>query len=192
MITTAELMWTAGFLEGEGSFHQRYSGVTATQVQRQPLERLQAAFGGSIYCKNRPDKDPIHTWFLASAAAAALMMTIYREMSPRRKVQIQRSLGAWKQQGIRGIISSQQRELISKALRGRPKSLDHRAKLSLAQRARFAAARGTHCPNGHPWSEAYVTKRGEFRCRPCRQERRRKARPARNACYLSSDLPVQA
>lgn len=51
-----DLAWAAGFLEGEGSFCIRSNGrwfLGAGQVDREPLERLQALFGGNIYKRER-------------------------------------------------------------------------------------------------------------------------------------------
>lgn len=48
-ISLVQLGWAAGFLEGEGSFTNGGSPcVSAGQVQREPLERLSALFGGRI------------------------------------------------------------------------------------------------------------------------------------------------
>ncbi len=63
MATACELAWAAGFLDGEGSFclsrtpragssRGRFSylvAVSATQVNRLPLDVLRSLFGGSIY-----------------------------------------------------------------------------------------------------------------------------------------------
>lgn len=45
-VSTLQLAWAAGFIEGEGSFSNT---VTAAQVQKEPIERLHALFGGRIY-----------------------------------------------------------------------------------------------------------------------------------------------
>jgi len=52
MIRTLDIAWVAGFLEGEGNFHAdelRSVSISASQVQRAPLERLQALFGVAFY-----------------------------------------------------------------------------------------------------------------------------------------------
>ena len=126
MLTTATLAWTAGFLEGEGSFsfHQirtRKAGasprVSAYQVQREPLDRIRLAFGGNIYWRPTRGAQGIHMWELNGPLAIGLMMTLYALMSPRRREQISTTIAAW---------------------RSRPgKGIHHRAK--------------THCPKGHPY-----------------------------------------
>ena len=66
-ISREELAWAAGFVEGEGSFScgnpssgksHGYLRIDVSQVDRVPLERLQAMFGGSIYYRERP-KSPL-------------------------------------------------------------------------------------------------------------------------------------
>jgi hypothetical protein len=97
--TTADLHWAAGFLEGEGFFGKASSGkghrVVARQVQREPLERLLAFFGGSI-CLVKPAsmKRPIYDWTTSGARARGIMMTLFVLMSPRRKQQIRDALRA--------------------------------------------------------------------------------------------------
>jgi len=99
-LTTADLHWTAGFLEGEGSFGRGGSGLTmqASQVQKEPLEKLHRLFGGDLHLQK--DKRHNHSdcwyWTLSSRAAAATMMTLYTLMSIRRKQQIEQRLSSWK------------------------------------------------------------------------------------------------
>lgn len=66
MVSTLDICWVAGFLEGEGSFQNVRSPIVAVaQVQREPLERLQRLFGGKILYsipKNKPNSQPIHNW----------------------------------------------------------------------------------------------------------------------------------
>lgn len=95
-----ELYWAAGFLEGEGSFmNQRHQVcVAAVQVQRQPLERLQALFGGKIYeCapRNRLHQS-YFKWNTQGRRGAGIAMTLLSLMSPRRMEQIQKALAHWK------------------------------------------------------------------------------------------------
>lgn len=99
--TPRMLEWAAGFLEGEGSFHfskYKHLSVSAAQVQKEPLERLQAMFGGSIYGKQ--PKNPNHSyfwkWSTIGSRAAGICMTLYSLMSPKRKGQIKETLEGWK------------------------------------------------------------------------------------------------
>ena len=96
-VTTTDIAWVAGFLEGEGSFIPRNKGgaqVTACQVQREPLERLAKILGGRVIGRHRTRaRNLIHDWRISSDRARGVMSTIYSLMSPRRKRQIRRALG---------------------------------------------------------------------------------------------------
>ena len=104
MIAIRDLEWAAGFLEGEGSFSGgRWIRIGAAQVQKWPLERLQRLFGGSIvphHVKSTGKQQPCNQWRLTGHQAAAVMMTLFSLLSPRRKEQIVATLTQWKMQGI--------------------------------------------------------------------------------------------
>lgn len=93
-----KIEWTAGFLEGEGSFLESGARILAAQVQREPLERLQKYFGGGICLrtKQKGTHSPCFLWHLAGSKAVGLSMTIHSLMSPRRKGQIERMLKTWR------------------------------------------------------------------------------------------------
>jgi len=59
-VSTIDLHWAAGFLDGDGSFHVSNAGfkpvVQATQKDTWALEKLQKLFGGAIYHHNRRPK----------------------------------------------------------------------------------------------------------------------------------------
>lgn len=98
-IDTRTLEWVAGFLEGEGSFTLHSSlQVSAAQVQLWPLQKLQRIFGGKIFTNKakRADQEPCSQWYLYGSRAAAVMMTVYVLMSPRRQAQIEAALAKWK------------------------------------------------------------------------------------------------
>lgn len=95
--TVRDLAWAAGFLEGEGHFRktENTQQVQATQVQREPLTRLQRIFGGKIvrqHKKLRPNQNQCWEWKVCGARARGVMLTMLVFMSPRRKRQIVRSL----------------------------------------------------------------------------------------------------
>lgn len=157
MVTTLELSWTAGFLEGEGIFwfgKEKASEITlaATQVQKEPLERLMKYFGGAYYYWT-PNKErqkgwsPTWRWHINGFAAASVMMTLYVLMSPRRQEQIAAAITHWK----------------SAKPHRRPKN-------------------SPYCLSGHLLSEIGVTSQGE--CMACRRAsknaayKRRKQREA--------------
>jgi hypothetical protein len=92
-----DLAWIAGFLEGEGSFQKNYGSgeVSTSQVQKEPLERLQCFLGGSISNGRRTSRSALvsYAWVTSGPCARGIMMTLYDFMSPRRKEQIRYSLG---------------------------------------------------------------------------------------------------
>lgn len=102
-----DIFWTAGFLEGEGSFtlcgiNPR---VSATQVELDPLEKLIGLYGGKVYPKKISGfgKKPVSSWVLQGQDAVGLMMTIYPLMCTRRQEQISYVLKSWKSRGaLRG------------------------------------------------------------------------------------------
>lgn len=104
MLTTNDLYWIAGFLEGEGCFsYRRQMRVFASQVQREPLEKLQSLLGGGIYLNRNPQgfgHQPIYQWNLGGPSAAGLIMTIYELLSTRRKYQALSTLSLWKSRPV--------------------------------------------------------------------------------------------
>jgi hypothetical protein len=101
VIVLLDIAWTAGFFEGEGcvSAAPHKISVRVSQVQREPLERLQAMFGGKIYRFEQVDRGVLrhyHRWDLNSGDAVGFMMTIYRFMSPKRKQQMRTTLTNWR------------------------------------------------------------------------------------------------
>ena len=106
-VTLRDLEWAAGFLEGEGSFlcgkTKSQIQVTAAQVQRWPLEKIQNMFGGGISLneETRKNRQPCHHWHTTDARAAGICMTLYPLMSPRRQKQIVAALDRWKAKPFR-------------------------------------------------------------------------------------------
>lgn len=100
MLSMINLAWAAGFLEGEGSFVGCMSGgqftVSAVQIQREPLERLQVMFGGALkpYVNNRGTL--YHRWTVNGAHSIGIAFTLYTFMSPRRREQIRHMVAKWK------------------------------------------------------------------------------------------------
>jgi hypothetical protein len=96
-ISLHQLYWAAGFLEGEGWFGEgRSPKVGAGQKQREPLDRLHRLFGGRITYRKIGWKNGIHWWVLDAYRSPGVMMTLYSLMSPRRQLQIKKSIDGWK------------------------------------------------------------------------------------------------
>jgi hypothetical protein len=92
--------WTAGFLEGEGSFFLNRKKnsrpqvvVKATQIEPECLLRLQKLYGGSVVWDRRRrasarSSKPLREWRLTGAKAYSLMQALYPLMSEKRRGQI--------------------------------------------------------------------------------------------------------
>lgn len=89
--TLADLAWAAGFMEGEASFSK--GRIHVNQVNREPLHRLLAIFGGSFTkTRQRGNCKPISEWRASGARARGIAMTLYPFMSERRRGQIRAGL----------------------------------------------------------------------------------------------------
>lgn len=103
-LVRSDFAWAAGFLEGEGSFtYQASLAVSASQVQRWPLERMASLFGGRISTNGRvtqPQRQLCFVWYLHGHRAAGLMMTLFLLLSPRRRDQIRRALTIWRSKAV--------------------------------------------------------------------------------------------
>jgi hypothetical protein len=100
----ARLMWTAGFLEGEGCFSNAndygVARISVAQVQLIPLTWLQSWWGGT----SRQDTKKLMPsqrnlpwrWAVYGIQAAGLMMTLYPLLSPKRQEQVRTVLIKWR------------------------------------------------------------------------------------------------
>lgn len=94
-------------MEGEGCFgyYNGSAGVSASQVQREPLERIKKLFGGVIRVPKKPgraNERPCLKWSLNGKWAAGVAMTLYPLMSTARKLQIKKLLDGFKKQMLPG------------------------------------------------------------------------------------------
>lgn len=98
--STVALSWIAGFLEGEGSFVGCESGgqitVSAVQLQREPLDRVQIALGGTIRPYVNKRGTLVYRWTINGSHAIGVAFTLYTFMSPRRREQIRKMVAIWK------------------------------------------------------------------------------------------------
>jgi len=95
--TNRDIVWAAGFYEGEGYVTSRLQ-ARISQVNPWPLERMRALFGGSVYTythPSRPNEQPCTVWALSGSRARGFLMTIYSLLSPRRQAQIKAELAKW-------------------------------------------------------------------------------------------------
>ena len=98
-MTSKELYWAAGFLEGEGCFATYgSSSVSAAQVNKSPLVSLQALFGGGItHRKTYQSKHrPSFQWYANGPRAVGIMLTLYTLLTTTRQKQIIKAIYKWK------------------------------------------------------------------------------------------------
>jgi|SRR5579872_2648762 len=98
MVSSLDVAWAAGFLEGEGTFRftkSRSVCVSAPQKGTECLLRLQKLFGGSIYGPYT-ETHRIPQWQLTGNKAVGVMMTVYSFMSEKRKGEIKKAINIWK------------------------------------------------------------------------------------------------
>jgi hypothetical protein len=108
MLDLKELYWAAGFVEGEGTFGAGRNSTGTwlhfdiSQVELEPLLRLQKCLGGRIYgpYRKHPQRKPIYQMSIAPAAGA--MMTLWPLMSKKRKDQIASALKKWRNVPVEG------------------------------------------------------------------------------------------
>ncbi len=127
-----EVIWAAGFWEGEGSLTAR--GVNATQNDAWPLERLQRNFGGSIGPRksnpDRPNQKQGWQWWICGESARLFIEMIRPYLSPRRNTQIDRVfITEDKRQRRRASIIIARRELTEHRQRSDNGQFNH-AKIS--------------------------------------------------------------
>lgn len=94
-----DILWVAGFLEGEGCFGMnsptaRCATISAAQVDKEPLARLRTFLGGSIRSKNGRGKNHSdhYVWQISGKRARGVMMTLYSLLSTRRKEAVRKAL----------------------------------------------------------------------------------------------------
>ena len=105
VISAADIGWVAGFLEGEGWFGlaRGTAQIRATQVQKQPLERLRGLVGGSLYLRrHKPPRSDAWEWGLCGKGAIGLLMTIWWAMSPKRRERMSQIIDFWESGPGRG------------------------------------------------------------------------------------------
>lgn len=101
-ISTFDIHWAAGFLEGEGWFGTANKGrtprIVCVQVEKEPMEKLVRLFGGRLYVRpaRGENQQPVWSWEFTGGLAAGVMMTLYGLLSSKRQRQIDEALAVWK------------------------------------------------------------------------------------------------
>lgn len=102
--SVADLAWAAGFIEGEGTFsplqvtlrngeRRSYARIIAYQNNPEPLEKLQAMFGGVIRrFERKRATEKAGTWAVNGSRARGVMFTLYTFLSAKRREQVRMSL----------------------------------------------------------------------------------------------------
>lgn len=116
-----EVLWAAGFFEGEGGIGEK--AVAVSQVNIWPLEKLQGTFGGSINqrkLKEGERRQPIYQWWICGPDGRDFIAAIYPFLSPRRQAQIDEKFMTWAKFRL-GISErrQRQREHLSRVASGR-------------------------------------------------------------------------
>jgi hypothetical protein len=148
-----DLNWVAGFLEGEGYFSKGRSSISvqASQVQLEPLERLQKIVGaGSIlfYKRNKLGQNDYYRWGVHGMTAEALMKLLLPLMSPKRQKCMIESLSFYATLPGPNFIKN---------------------------------GRTTCVKGGHPWikENIFIDHRGKNYCHLCKMERQRIVRASK-------------
>lgn len=100
MVTTSEIHWLAGILEGEGSF--TYSGLTPMvqlqMVDRDVVERAARIMGTTVGHRRRPTITGKTAYFTQASGgrSVGIMQTVYPLMSSRRQAAIRQRISDWK------------------------------------------------------------------------------------------------
>jgi hypothetical protein len=101
MVTTVDLAWAAGLVEGEGWFGF-YGGTTnprmaVSMTDRDIIDRLAVLFGATV----RPRKvaaryKPQWTTTISGPKAVGWMLTLYRFLGQRRRAKIAHLIATWR------------------------------------------------------------------------------------------------
>lgn len=89
--TRDDLLFFAGFYDGEGSVQSGKRSCTMQLVQKDPelLYRARSLWGGSIHVNNRG----ISSWVMSGDRARRFLIQIYPYLSTRRKTQVENAGG---------------------------------------------------------------------------------------------------
>lgn len=107
MVTTREISWLSGLLEGEGSFQlqSRCPRIVLAMTDREVVSKVAGILSTSNTISSHLPLDDfshrgrkrLHYIRINGSIAAQWMMTLYTLMSARRQKQIRICLSAWKE-----------------------------------------------------------------------------------------------
>jgi hypothetical protein len=101
VITSPQIAWLTGLLEGEGSFVMSCRAITIalSMTDRDVVERAASLLGGRVYDGSlgrlRGCRKPQFRTYLKGPGAAAWMMTMYAWLGERRRGQVRQALLKW-------------------------------------------------------------------------------------------------
>ena len=101
-MTTKDIAWIAGLIEGEGCFSQTKGSITAQlsmtdeDIVRRSGGLVKAPSIGVHNSQVRNGRKVSYRWTLCGTPAASWMMTIYPFMGERRRTRIRELLELWK------------------------------------------------------------------------------------------------
>jgi hypothetical protein len=102
MLTTLEIAWLAGLLEGEGCFAMYGNDRPLIKLAMTDLDTISKA-AGLMGCSNiqrkemdNPNHKTQYVFYVYNSLAISWMMTIYSFMSNRRKEKIKEVISKWK------------------------------------------------------------------------------------------------
>ena len=102
MITTIDIAWIAGFLEGEGSFghHGITPCIQVSNADKDVMMRVASILDTKIEKPRKPKGKPhyklIYKCVLCGSRAIMWMMTLYLLHGNRRKEAIKKAITTWK------------------------------------------------------------------------------------------------
>lgn len=93
------LIWSAGFLEGEGYFgYNNTPMITVSQVEMDPIAELNIWFKGTVrYQRTKGNRHDIYVWSIYGTPAMELMFTLYPLLSNKRQSTVRKCAAKWKE-----------------------------------------------------------------------------------------------
>lgn len=109
MLSTNDIHWLAGFLDGEGcfSFNRNTCRIQVAQKELWPLHKVQKLLGGNIYTFAGGYKpgQTYHALHITGKHAAGAMMMLFSLLSPRRQEKVGACLALWRKVPNRGACN---------------------------------------------------------------------------------------